>query len=231
MMKPIKKKKRLYHEIIERLLEFIEKDELKPGDKIPSERFLAEALGVSRTTVKEAISVLESKKLVEIKPGVGVFLSTNTKQHIQEQIQFILEDQKIDLFQLLELRQAIEGDAAFYAAQRMTEEQKVRFHEYYRKLIAAEEKGEAAIEEDLRFHLAILEASNNLLMNEVMNLISDKMRVILTQNRYKTIQVSKDNDEVIKEHQAIYEAIVNRKPDLARQEMWNHLNSIKSRHS
>ncbi len=229
-MKPIKKKKRLYHEVIERLLELIEKDKLKPGDKIPSERFIADNLGVSRTTVKEAISVLDAKGLVKIKAGVGIFLASNTKQYIQEQIRYILDDRSLNLSDLIELRQAIEGDAAFYAAQRMTEEQRNKFINCFNRLVTAEENGEAAIEEDLQFHRAILESANNSLMLEVMDLISDRMKEILSENRYETIQDSKQIREVINEHWAIYQAIMEKKPEEARKVMWEHLNSIKLRH-
>lgn len=72
MLKPIRRK-RLYQDIIEQIQLLIRDNELKPGDKLPSEREMAENLSVSRTSVREAISVMESAGLVEVLQGKGVF--------------------------------------------------------------------------------------------------------------------------------------------------------------
>src|SRR5699024_8169317 len=107
--------KRIYHDIIRQISEAIEKGQIKPGERFPSERKLAARMSVSRTSIKEAISVLDSSGVVLIKPGVGVFLKDEGMDALLAEINAILKD-SFDLVEILELRQAVESDAAYYAA-------------------------------------------------------------------------------------------------------------------
>ncbi|WP_017726299.1 FadR/GntR family transcriptional regulator [Halalkalibacterium ligniniphilum] len=230
-LKPIQKRKRVYQEIIERIKTAIEKGEIHPGDKLPSERALSEALSVSRTSVKEALTVLESSGVVRIRPGVGVFLVQESSQRLLLKLADLLQEKETTIVELIELRQAIEGDAAYYAASRITEEQKEHLRAVFEKLVAVEKQGQIAVEEDYQFHLAIIEAANNPLMRDVMNLISDNMIRVLTKNR----EASRKNElfiaDVVAEHRKIYEAIINGKPDEARKAMWQHFQGVKQRHT
>jgi GntR family transcriptional repressor for pyruvate dehydrogenase complex len=230
-LQPIKKRKRVYQEIIERLKIAMENGELKPGDKLPSERTMAETFNVARTSVKEAITVLEASGIVNIRPGVGVFLVDQYRSELLPKFSSVIEERNSDLIQLLELRQAIEGDAAYYAAERITDEQKERLTRVFISLVEAEKHGEIAIEEDFQFHLAIIEAANNPLMKEVMDVISDKMLKVLTKNREETILNFKMNKEVGEEHRSIYEAIMQGQSERAREALCAHLKAIKERHS
>lgn len=229
-MKPIVKKQRLYKEIIQSLMEYIEKNELNPGERLPSERNLAELLAVSRTTVKEAISVLEANGIVHIRQGVGIFLTASDTDQLQKDVHEILGNQKGRFLELIELRQSIEGDAAYYAAKRITESQKEKLTIYYHKLALVEQAGEAGIQEDLQFHMAIAEASNNALMVEMMRLISQRVEVFLIQNRPETLEEVEQIQQVMNEHNLIYNSIMNGAPEQAKQAMWSHLQSIKVRH-
>lgn len=229
-MKPIVKKERLYKKIIQSIMMYIESNTMEPGDRLPSERALAELLDVSRTTVKEAISVLEANGIVHIRQGVGIFLSASNTEQFHKDVSEILVSQRGRFQELIELRQAIEGDAAYYAAKRMTEKQKEKLMTAYNELASAERLGKAAINEDLNFHLAISEASNNTLIHEVMKLISSRMEVFLIQNRSATLEGTEQISNVMEEHCRICEAIVGGEPDKAKQAMWNHLYSIKKRH-
>ncbi|WP_017726300.1 FadR/GntR family transcriptional regulator, partial [Halalkalibacterium ligniniphilum] len=116
-------------------------------------------------------------------------------------------------------------------ASRITEEQKEHLRAVFEKLVAVEKQGQIAVEEDYQFHLAIIEAANNPLMRDVMNLISDNMIRVLTKNR----EASRKNElfiaDVVAEHRKIYEAIINGKPDEARKAMWQHFQGVKQRHT
>lgn len=229
-MKPIIKKDRLYKKIIESLMAYIEDNDMQPGERLPSERALAELLDVSRTTVKEAVSVLEANGIVHIRQGVGIFLAASNSEQFQREISEILINQKGRFQEMIELRQAIEGDAAYYAAERITAKQKLQLSKTYHELVHAESAGRTTIAEDLNFHLAISEASNNNLLHEVMKLISSRMEVFLIQNRSKSVEGTEQIVNVTSEHSRIYESIVNGEPELAKQAMWDHLHSIKMRH-
>lgn len=229
-MKPIRKKNRLYHEVINEIFSSIQKENLKPGDKLPSERIIAEALKVSRTTVKEAISVLEASGIVSIEPGVGVFLINQTKKAIQQEMIDVLNPNRQNLLELIELRQAIEGDAAYYAAKRMTEKQRLELEKCYQALRNAEEEGNLAIEEDYAFHKAILNAANNTIMSDLMGVISEKVYSLIRQNRLETILQPAEIKIVTAEHRLIYNAILRKDATSAKSAMWEHLHSIRVRH-
>lgn len=230
-MKPIKKKNRLYHEVVNEIFSSISKENLKPGDKLPSERTIADSLEVSRTTVKEAISVLEANGIVAIKPGVGVFLVNQSKKVIQQEMLDALSPGRHNLAELIELRQAIEGDAAYYAAERMTQTQQKELEARYRALQEAESNGELAIEEDYAFHKAILAAANNAMMLDLMEVISEKVYSFIRQNRMETMLQPAEIRVVMDEHRLIYEAIINKDAPAAKKAMWEHLHSIKVRHN
>lgn len=230
-MKPIKKKNRLYHEVVNEIFSSISKENLKPGDKLPSERTIADSLEVSRTTVKEAISVLEANGIVSIKPGVGVFLINQSKKVIQQELLDALSPGRHNLAELIELRQAIEGDAAYYAAERMTQVQQKELEARYQALQEAEGNGELAIEEDYAFHKAILAAANNAMMQDLMEVISEKVYSFIRQNRMETMLQPSEFRVVMDEHRLIYEAIINKDAPAAKKAMWEHLHSIKVRHN
>jgi len=220
----------VYQYIIEQIKNAVEEERIKPGEKLPSERALAEILNVSRTSVKEAITVLESSGIVNVRPGVGMFLSNDPINTLGYKFSKIVNKQLSDFSDLIELRQAIEGDAAYYAAKRITDEQKEKLTLIFKKLIRLEQKGEVAIEEDFQFHATIVEASNNPMMLEAMNVIAQKMLRGLRESRHTSIQDDLLNNAVLEEHTNIYKAILNNEPEQARSAMWQHHHATNQRY-
>lgn len=230
MFRPIKRRKRVYEYIIDQIKIAIEKGRIKPGDKLPSERSLAEKLDVSRTSVKEAITVLESSGIVTVRPGVGMFLNNDSQGVLIDKFSKIIDQQTFDFVNLIEMRQAIEGDAAYYAALRITDEQKEKLTKIYKKLIHSQQQSKEAIEEDYQFHVMIVEAANNSIMLETMHVIAQKIMRGLKESRHTSIQDKFLNKAVLEEHRRIYEAIMNNKPEEARDAMWAHHQSTKKRY-
>ncbi len=222
-LKPVKRKK-VSQEIIEQIMSAIERKELKPGDQLPSERTLAELLSVSRTSVQEATSILASAGIVEIRPGVGVFLIKGSIEDTLSKLRAIVHGVDVNLIELMEMRQSIEGDAAFYAAKRATEQDLESIKEAFLALEQAVLKGEVAAEEDYHFHMAILAAAKN----QVMGMVSDSLLEGLTQTRYDTLEKGKSR-EILEEHRGIMMAIQARDAELARKRMWQHLQGVKER--
>lgn len=220
-------KKRIYHDIIEQIKIAIEKGELKPGDQLPSERKLAESLSVSRTTVKEAISVLDSAGIVTIKPGVGVFLRKSGMDDIVLDINVIL-GKKVNLVELLEFRQALEGNSAYYAAIRSTAEDHARLKSAFERLEGAVLANSLAAEEDYEFHLAICIASKNQLFKRVLYSVTDFFLEGLKESRSKSLMAGRAKI-ILEEHRKIYEAILSGDAPLARKEMWDHIQKVKER--
>lgn len=229
---PSNKKKRVYQTIVEHIKSAIERKEMIPGDKLPSERTLAAHLSVSRTSVKEAYSVLESAGLVEIKHGSGVILLEDNLDDVIMKMNVVVRGESFDIVELMEFRQAIEGETAYLAAVRCNEEDLVTLHNAYlkfEKALTAKEitVKEIGAKEDLDFHMCIARISRNLLFVEVMYMIYGRLYEALKDASIKTVQIPGRNKTVLSEHYQIFSAIKDKNPELARKTMSDHLQSVK----
>lgn len=224
------RKKRLYQDIVEQIKKAIEKGEISPGEKLPSERSLAATLSVSRTSIKEAFSVLESAGVVEIKQGSGVFLLKNNTQDIIAKINSVIRGIAVDIVELMELRQAIEGDAAYYAAMRRNKEDLEAVYKAFCELEKAVNKKNIAAEEDLAFHMSIAKAARNSIIEKVMHLISDQVLEGLKESRTNTLKIPDKSQIILQEHRTIYVAVQEGNPHLAKDAMCNHLQNVKQRY-
>lgn len=229
-LKPIKKRKRVYEHVIDQIKQAIETGRIRPGEKLPSERVLAEQLHVARTSIKEAVTVLESSGIIIVRPGVGMFLNDDSRSQIVFRLSQLIRPRTSDFADIIELRQAIEGDAAYYAAKRMTAEQQEKLTSVYERLIQSERLVETAIEEDYQFHFTIAEAANNPVLLEVMNVIAQKMITGLHESRIISVNDEQLNKEVLDEHMNIYNAIMTHEPENARRAMWEHHLRTKERY-
>jgi DNA-binding FadR family transcriptional regulator len=113
-------------QIVDQARDLITRGDLKPGDRLPSERKLAEILGVGRTTVREALRTMESLGLVEVRPGEGTFLADPTARRRPELLGTDGVDSWSTQLNLLELRAVLEPPLAGLAARRATPEHLVR---------------------------------------------------------------------------------------------------------
>jgi GntR family transcriptional repressor for pyruvate dehydrogenase complex len=224
---PIKKEK-VHEIIIKQIKENIEKGELLPGDKLPSERELAQSLSVSRGVVRQAMSVLEAKGIIEIKQGIGVFLIKNERESMLKKLHSIFSETDIHLIELLELRQCIEGQAAAYAAERRNERDLFKIKQALDKLEAAVDKGDVAADEDFQFHMAVAEASHNSMMVQTLRLLSDAFIKSLYKARSEALLIPGKSQSVVEEHYEIYEAIKNADPERARKALLLHLENTKN---
>lgn len=228
-LNPIKKT-RFYQEVINQIKSSVEAGELRPGDKLPSERQLAAALSISRTAVREAISALESAGIVEIRPGVGIFLTDGSSDEILLGINGILNRRSVYLVELLELRQGVESQAAYLAASRATEQQKHRMREVCRDLERVVLQGEVGSEEDFRFHLSIVDASANQMLRQVIELVSGRFKDSLEESRKESLSIPGQSQRIFLEHEEILQAIEAGKAEEARDSMWRHLENVRIRY-
>jgi len=229
---PSNKKKRVYQTIVEHVKSAIERKEMIPGDKLPSERTLASHLSVSRTSVKEAYSVLESAGLVEIKHGSGVILLKDNTEDIIMKMNVLVRGESFDIVELMEFRQAIEGETAYLAAVRCNEDDANTLEQAFRrfeKTVSGKdaEVSEIGAKEDLDFHMCIARISRNLLFVEVMYMIYGRLYEALKDAPVKTVQIPGRNQTVLAEHYKLFTAIKDKNPELAREAMTEHLQSVK----
>lgn len=230
-LSPIKKE-RVYKAILKQISESIEREELVAGDKLPSERDLAEQLSVSRTAVREAFSVLESSGIIEVMPGVGIFLKKNEKEEMLKQINKIIQggNEEIDILELLEVRQGIEVQAAKLAAMRRTKSDLKKIELAYKNLEEAAKNKKIAAEEDLDFHIAVVKASHNKMLIDVVHLFYQKFLEGIKRWRIADMKIP-DDQKLSRdiEHYNVYQAILEQDPLKAQQSMTIHFeNTILS---
>ena len=216
---------KLSDSIVEQIEDFVLKGILKPGDKLPPERELAQQLDVSRPSLREALMRLEAKGLISSKRGGGTYVKDVAGPGLTDPLADLLKDRPEALFDVLELRHALEEVAAFYAAQRATEPDRELMQKRFDALQAVQDsndlKREAAA--DLAFHLSISEASHNVALIHVMRSLLDLLQDNIFHN-LDNLYLKKDNYAAVQgQHRAILNAILDRDAEAARQAAHEHL--------
>lgn len=205
--------------LISQIGDLINEKHLQPGDKIPPERILAEKFGVSRRSIRVAILKLESYGILKSMPQSGTFLANIGSIAMNGIIDDIVSLPLPNFKSLVEIRILLELKAVRLAALMRTEEElkhiKEAFDAHKAKLLA----GEEAVQEDFLFHIAIAKASGNVIINQIMIIITPQ--IISDFKKYHTDY--KDLGELrIKEHYEIYKAIKDQDEQLAKSKMQNH---------
>jgi GntR family transcriptional regulator, transcriptional repressor for pyruvate dehydrogenase complex len=222
MLKAIKKT-RLYEEVVGQLHQLIEAGKLKAGDRLPSERELAETFRVSRSSVREAIKTLENEGLVITRPGSGTFITAVNVEAIIAPLASLLSRGKDALLDLFEMRRLIEPSIAALAAERATPADILRLKE----ICAAQNRqirhGASAVDSDAAFHLTIGEATHNAALQRLVASIVE----ILKPMREKGLQTPGRAHKSLASHRQILEAIERHDPEQARRAMQRHIEAVE----
>ena len=211
------------NEIISKIRDLINLKNLEPGDKLPSERMLADKFGVTRGNLREAIQKLEFYGLLKSIPQSGTFVANIGVVALNGMIDDILQLRAPDFKSLVETRILLELKTVRLASLRRTEEELTHIE---KALFAYRDKvnsGQDAVQEDLLFHLAIAGASGN------SNLISFMLKItpeIIT--NFEKYHVCDENQAVmgIQEHQEVFDAIKAQDPSLAKSKMKAHFKAL-----
>lgn len=226
MFKPVKTKK-VYEEIVEQIKQLIIEGKLQPGDKLLSERELSDKLNVSRASIREAFSALEMMGIIKIKPGEGSFVNQVSYQGMLEPLTFIMQVEPNDILQLLEARKILESEAAALAAERATNEDIAAIYDAMKIMQKEVSDGGLGDIGDIKFHYAIARAAHNTVLNQLMKTIADLMTDTFKATRQKLLIMPGIVDTIADEHVEIYNSIINRNPQVARQKMFQHLAMIE----
>ena len=187
---------------------------LAPGSRLPTEQELSSEFGVSRTVVREAISRLKSEGLVETRQGSGAFVAP-TKLGIPFRIDPVSVDSFEATVEILELRLAVESEAAALAAERASTDQLDAIRDALADVRAAFERGDDGVEEDLMFHRAIAEATNNSKYVDLTEFLERYVRHQIQITGGRTARARRMG-ETQAEHQKILAAIEAHDSDAAR---------------
>ncbi len=202
----------------------------KPGDRLPSEAQLTKEFAVSRTVVREAIASLRADRLLEPRQGAGVFVLEAPKivDLPFQNIDFVRVSSMIEM---LELRTAVEVEAAGLAAQRRSPSQEERIVECYRTIAALAKEGKPTTDADFDFHLAIADATNNPRFREFLVMIGPSVIPRRALGTSSADPATTGYLEVLdKEHEEIVSAILDGDEAGARNAMLRHLKGSQSRY-
>lgn len=229
MFKPVSNKhESVYEKVVKQLRNSILEGKLKPGDKLPGERNLAEYLGVSRSSLREALKRLSVEGLVNIKHGQGVFISERDPEQIILQFAQGLFAGNDTLKDLFEIRKIFEVQAAKWAAERVNKDQILLLENDVIKtlIMLKEEKHRNLIniaEHDCNFHNNLAILSGNAVLEKIMfNLID-----LINESRMQTFSIPKRLYTSIEEHLEIVRAIEKKDPLLAGEAMLKHLENVE----
>ena len=208
-------------EVVQQIKALIFSGRLGPGDQLPPEKDLTEQFGLSRITIRDALRVLESEGLVEIRVGArgGAFVARPTTQRISESLTTLLRLQHVTIQELIEARLVVEPQMASLAAKRAT----AGDVQAMEQAIAAARAGHRAgdprfMPHSIAFHLALAEASRNQVLLSTVNSIRAPFQEALA-----TAPAADMAERAIADHQLILDAIKARDGERAQQVMHEHI--------
>lgn len=229
VLEPIRPKK-ISEEIVSQVKQLISKGELKPGDRIPSERELATMLGVSRPSVREAIMVLEAMGFVESRQGGGTYVKALTEASIMNPLAKLVEKRDPELLRsLAEVRMGLESWSAYLAAQRATDSDIAEMRRLYKIMEKQAAKGGWSPDVDAEFHYAITAASHNSLQMHVLDSIHSLFHATIQVALMEFYQQEGHVQLLLNHHHDIMEAIAAHDPELARRKMVEHLAMVEEK--
>lgn len=209
----------LYEGVLQRIREYVQEENLRKGDRLPSERDLAEQLGASRSTVKQALVVLEVQGLVETRHGGGSFL---LKNELAPESVLSMLDRKARLPHVLEARMAVECKLAELAAERRTPADLVEIMAALEQMARAVADDGDTAEGDRRFHQAVAQAGHNPLLSRFLSEIEEEV----AESRAESLRQRNRPGQSLRQHTAVGEAIRAGDAPGARAAMRRHLVSV-----
>lgn len=219
MLKPVQKK-RVSDLIVEQIDEMIVSKKLKPGQMLSSERELVNELQVSRASLREALRILESMGVIEIKPGRGIFV-TDLTNSLFAPFEVWLESHRESLLEQFEVRMVIEPDAAYFAAQRASPALILEMKRSLEHFIRCKRDNDTAgmIAHDSGFHNLIAQATNNRTLSVLMETITNSLLC----GWKATLHIPSRVEDTVQEHAGILDAIESGSADEASRMMKAHL--------
>lgn len=203
---------------------------LRPGERLPAERELAERLGVSRPSLREAIADLQERGLVVTRAGAGVYVAEMLGSMFSDSLIKLFSTHTEAVTDYVVLRRDLEGMAAERAARLGSDTDLKVIDTVFRKMEAAHSKRNPADEAalDAEFHLAIVEASHNIIMLHLMRAMFDLLKAGVFFNRQQMFRQRATREQLLVQHRAINDAIQARDADAARKAAEAHMEYVKT---
>jgi GntR family transcriptional regulator, transcriptional repressor for pyruvate dehydrogenase complex len=216
------RRQKVYEAVAEQIERLILK-KLNPGDKLPSERELAESLHVSRSSIRDAIRSLELMGLVEPRQGAGTIVRERLPEASANPFAAALKRRQQLVSELLDFRKMLEPPLAARAATHVSADEIAEMEEILQRQEAKLAAGEPAIDEDTEFHYSIALASGNSVVLKVIDLLMDLLR----DTRQRSLQVVGRQQRSLAGHRKILAAIKRHDGEAAKSAMRRHIEDIE----
>jgi len=216
------RKNKVYEDVAKQIERQILK-KLKPGDKLPSERELAEMLQVSRSSIRDAIRSLELMGLVEPRQGAGTIVRGLSAESLLNPFANALKHRQELVSELLDFRKMLEPPLAARAAMHAAPDEISEMEEILRRQEEKLSNGEAAIAEDAEFHYNIALASGNSVVLKLIDMVMDLLR----DTRERSLQLEGRPQKSLAGHRRILAAIKRHDAEAAEAAMRRHIEDIE----
>lgn len=214
----------LRDEVSDYIKNLIYTGQLKSGDRLPTERSMSEKFGVSRTVIRDAVKTLAGIGLLEVKHGVGIFVATPDGSVVGRHLSSLLCYHLDTLEYIYEVRILLEKAAAFWAAERCTQEdyEKIKKLLEEARMVDPRDYPDRFRELNRSFHILIAEASQN----PVVAMMTENILDLLENTTDETHKIPGRAVKSIDEHEIVLKAIIEHRPEDAKHTMEQHLGSV-----
>lgn len=226
---PIQQEK-LSQSVIRQIEGLILRGILRPGERLPSERELSERMGVSRPSLREALADLQERGLLSSRAGAGVYVADVLGSAFSPALIKLFASHDDAVFDYLSFRRDMEGLAAERAARLASDTDLKVIDAIFQKMETAHRKRDPSDEAslDADFHLAIIEASHNIIMLHMMRSMYELLREGVFYNRTIMFKQRTTRDTLLDQHRAINTALQAREPQKAKAAVEAHLNYVEA---
>ncbi|WP_125776614.1 FadR/GntR family transcriptional regulator [Antribacter gilvus] len=214
----------LTDDAIAKIRDMIVSGELKPGQRLPPEKELSDALGLSRSSLREAVKALELIRVLDVRRGDGTYVTTLEPDLLLEAVSFVVDlHQDASLLELFEARRLLEPQAAGLAAVRMSEED-LRALRGIVDDVGEDTAIDALVAHDLAFHARITAACGNSYLRGMIDALSSRT---VRARIWRGLTESGSVQRTLDEHHAIVDALEQRDPDLVRALVTVHVHGVE----
>jgi GntR family transcriptional repressor for pyruvate dehydrogenase complex len=210
--------------VVDQILRLIQEGQLRPGDQMPSEAEMTRMLNVGRSSVREGLRGLSILGVIETSSGRATTVSLTAKSPLDHIRNSAMDKLRVHtLLDLLEVRESLEGQAAYLAAERAGKSDLMAIRSAANQVAKDVSRRKVYFQSNAAFHLSIARASQNRILEKSISLLIGQVRDL----RVKMMKALEDMPERdVAEHAAILEAIAAREPAAARRAMMNHIRSF-----
>jgi GntR family transcriptional repressor for pyruvate dehydrogenase complex len=216
----------LTDEAIARLRSMIQSGELPPGARLPSEHQLAAQMGISRSGVREAVKVLESARVLDVRRGDGTYVTSLAPALLLEGVGFAIELLRGEtLLEVMEVRRLLEPAGTAVAAKRISDDQLDELGDLLERMRSVAGDPEKSMQCDIAFHRTVIAATGNETLASLLDGLSGRTA---RARIWRGLVLGNVAQNTIDQHQAIYLALKTRDQELAKAAALMHVNTSES---